>query len=129
MFLMNYFQPCMLNHAQSDIHVCIYIPERKFPVVLPHNLLPWLQRNHAFPQVTSAELSTYWKHFSDNNVEWATASEGIQSQLHPCFLWGDDVQYNESYEKLCVVCLGHCLDKRKFSLETCWPLFTIREAL
>lgn len=96
-------------------------------MVLPHELLPWLKRNNAFPKVSAAVLSQYWHHFQNLKIDWAAASKGLEETLHPVFLWGDDVQYNESYEKLIVVCIGHCLDKRTFSLETCWPIFTIRE--
>ena len=60
-------------------------------------------------------------------MPWATASTNLESVLHPLYLWGDDCQYNESYEKLICVHLGHVLDSRKFSLESSWPLFTIRE--
>ena len=96
-------------------------------MVLPHELLPWLKRNNAFPQVFAAELSKYWHHFQSLGIDWAAASKDLEETLHPVYLWGDDVQYNESYEKLIVICMGHCLDKRTFSLETCWPIITIRE--
>lgn len=47
--------------------------------------------------------------------------------MHPFFIWGDDCQYNESYEKLIVICMGHVLDRRTFSLESSWPIIVLRE--
>lgn len=37
-------------------------------------------------------------------------------RAHPLYIWGDDCQYNEQYEKLIVVVMGHCLDPRTFSI-------------
>ncbi len=102
-------------------------PGRKFPVILPHELLPWLKRNHAFPDVDAATLAQYWQHFQDIGMDWATLSEKKEECLHPLFLWGDDVQYNQNFEKLETVCIGHVLDCRKFSMETSFPLFCIRD--
>ena len=99
---------------------------RKFPVCLPHELFPWLVRNNAWVQhedVNPGRLSEYWEHFN-GKVPWA-APKGVD--VHPIYLWGDDVQYNQSHEKLIVVVAGHVLDRRTYSLATTWPLFCIRE--
>lgn len=97
------------------------------PVVLPHELLPWLHRQNAFPDVHGRDLASYWCHFRDK-VPWGRAAAGSEDQVHPLYLWGDDAQYNASNEKLLVVALGHQLDKRKNSLESVWPLFCVRDA-
>ena len=102
-------------------------PARKFPVILPHELLPWLKRHHAFPDISAATLAEYWQHFQDIGIDWAKLSQNLEDRLHPLFLWGDDVQYNQHFEKLETICLGHVLDSRKFSMETSFPLFCIRE--
>lgn len=108
---------------QTNIHVNTPTCCRKYPVILPHELLPWLQRNGAFPDVVS-EIPMYWA----NMAKRCTIPNCIDvRRAHPLYIWGDDCQYNEQYEKLIVVVMGHCLDPRTFSIECCWPLFCLRE--
>lgn len=102
---------------------------RKFPVILPHEVFPWLVRHGAWPSDDDAgpsSLEQYWNHFL-GKVSWQ-APPGLERDLHPIYLWGDDVQFNEHHEKLIVVLAGHVLDRRSYSKSSCWPLFTIREA-
>lgn len=93
-------------------------------MILPHELLPWLVRNNAFPDV-EGDVPVYW----ETERRWRDIPGEIDpSKHHPLYIWGDDCQYNEQYEKLICVVLGHALDPRSFSIECCWPLFCLREA-
>lgn len=102
--------------------------ERQFPVVLPHELVPWLHRNDAWPHdISESDLRDYWGNCKKQQLPWSDAAIDLEGSMHPFFIWGDDCQYNESYEKLIVICMGHTLDRRTFSLESCWPIIVIRE--
>ncbi len=95
-------------------------------MILPHDLLPWLQRNGAFPTVSTANISEYW----DYQKRWRSIPESVDVKTcHPLYLWADDAQFNEQYEKIICIVAGHILDERSFSIETCWPLFVLREVL
>ena len=115
------FSVVQLDHTTAACQLW----ERQFPVVLPHQLLPWLERNHAWPKISSVAVKEYWDHFRDK-VPWGHLADDLPDQVHPLWLWGDDCQYNEQYEKIICVSLGHCCDKNTMSLESNWPLFTIR---
>ena len=102
---------------------------RRFPVILPHELLPWLMRNGAFPRISCSDLSNYWDHISARRIPVGeVVSDEMKNKCHPLYIWGDDAQYNEQHEKLIVVVLGHVLDPNTYSIQCCWPLFCIREA-
>ena len=92
-------------------------------MVLPHEVVPWLQRRGAWPTISQSELDEYWANLAGK--DWADRLGG--GDVHPLFLWGDDCQFNESREKLIMVSLGHALDKRTFSLECGWPVIALRE--
>ena len=100
---------------------------RRLPVILPHELLPWLLRQNAFAEVHGSDLATYWGHFR-NKVPWGRAADGLEERIHPLYLWGDDAVFNEGSEKLLVIAMGHQLDNRKNSLESVWPLCCVRDA-
>ena len=100
---------------------------RRLPVILPHELLPWLLRQNAFAEVHGSDLATYWGHFRDK-VPWGHAADGLEERIHPLYLWGDDAVFNEGSEKLLVIAMGHQLDIRKNSLESVWPLCCVRDA-
>ena len=94
-------------------------------MVLPHELVPWLSRNKCFPDVES-EIPVYWANMRRWNDMIPVCID--QQRAHPLYILGDDCQFNEQYEKLIVVVIGHVLDPRTFSVECCWPLFCLREA-
>lgn len=114
-----------IPHKKNRNHpIC----ERQFPVVLPHELVPWLHRNGAWPHdISESDLRDYWGNCKKQQLPWSDAATDLEGSMHPFFIWGDDCQYNESYEKLIVICMGHTLDRRTFSLESCWPIIVIRE--
>ena len=95
---------------------------RKMPVVLPHHLLPWLVRIGAFAPVKDEAVKGFWDHLDSVSCSYSPTS----NRAHPCWLWGDDAVFNEQNQKLVVVCMGHVLDSRTNSWETCWPLFVYR---
>ena len=102
---------------------------RPFPVILPHELLPWLMRNGAFPKVSCSDLASYWDHIDARSIPVGeVVNDEIKTKCHPLYIWGDDAQYNAQHEKVIVVVLGHVLDPNTYSLQCCWPLFCIREA-
>lgn len=64
---------------------------------------------------------------ASRGMSWASLARGHESEVNPLYLWGDDVQYNASHEKLVTVVMGGVLDETKFSMASVFPLFTIRE--
>lgn len=97
-------------------------------MVLPHELLPYLDRNGLLPEVDEDELRRFWAHLKNQNVEVAKlVTEEMAPRCHPLFIWGDDAEYNEHHEKLIVMTLGHCLSDETFSIKRNWPLLTIRD--
>ena len=97
----------------------------QLPVCLPHELLPWLMQHNVFPEVLDSELKKWWAHASALGLKHAGLSP--TQKHHPCYVWGDDCVYNEHGEKLICICMGFILDERKNSLQTCFPLFVLRE--
>lgn len=103
-------------------------PCRPFPIVLPHRLLPWLHRNGCFPDVSETERQQFWAHLKKRDVGIANVvSEDMACWTHPLYMWADDAQYNEQRQKLITIVVGHCLDRNTYSIQTCWPVFCIRE--
>ena len=81
---------------------------RPFPVILPHELLPWLMRNGAFPKVSCSDLASYWDHIDARSIPVGeVVNDEIKTKCHPLYIWGDDAQYNAQHEKVIVVVLGH----------------------
>lgn len=97
-------------------------------MALPHELLPWLRRNKVLPEFPVDYVRGYWEHHKSHGSSWASVADGIQHKCLPMYLWADDAEYNESHEKLVVAVMGCVLDERTFSMETVFPLWTIREA-
>ena len=126
----NYWNVIMIKFDDWSLFWKHNFPQtiRKFPVILPHQLFPWLMRSGAWPKdddVGPSKLAHYWHHF-EGRASWK-APQGLERDLHPIYIWGDDVQFTENHEKLIVVLVGHVLDRRTYSCSSCWPLFTIRE--
>ena len=101
---------------------------RKYPIILPHELLPWLHRNGAFPEIAASELQKYWGRVRMRGGTVAdVVSAEMESRCHPLYIWGDDAKYTSAHDKLLVIVMGHCLDPNTYSVECCWPLFALRE--
>lgn len=74
----------------------------------------------------NVKVEQFWRHMS-SRVSWAkdfVSKYGYGVQ--PMYLWGDDAQVNERGEKVMTIGFGHCLDDRKSSVATVWPLFLYR---
>ena len=117
--------PLRITDWSSDRpRYCAYQPRRRLPVILPHELVPWLVRNGLWPNISHEDLEAYWK----NMERWSgTTAPCDPKRCAPLFIWGDDCVFNESNEKLIVIVIGHALDPRTFSIEVCWPVFVLRE--
>ena len=120
-----------LNKNNSVLYMTTFLCKknlaRKFPVILPHLLVPWLIRNGLFPDVAATELRSHWQHMKSRGADHANlVDDEMEHKFHPFYLWADDAVYNQLHEKLMVIVLGHCLDPKKNSVETCWPLCCIR---
>ena len=101
---------------------------RKYPIILPHELLPWLHRNGAFPEIAASELQKYWGRMRMRGGTVADiVSAEMESRCHPLYIWGDDAKYTSAHDKLLVIVMGHCLDPNTYSVECCWPLLALRE--
>ena len=101
------------------------------PVVLPHDLVGALVKHKMWPLqvgvVTREDVKTWWGHMMEH-AKWMAEHPGGQDQKHePLFLEGDDACMTKAgNEKMMVVTLSHCLDTRKSSRLTSWPLFIYR---
>ena len=75
----------------------------------------------------SSELTAYWEHAKKWGVPGSElVSESMMDKTHALYLWADDAVYNAAHEKIMVMVLGSIHDEKKHSVETCWPLCTIR---
>ena len=94
-------------------------------MVLPHRLVEWLLELDLIQLDHGDEKMNYWVHLAER-LEWARVHVQEYGYEHePCFLWGDDAQYNEQQDKLVTVSLGHLFDKREPAYSV-WPLFCFR---
>ena len=89
---MLYFR-CFLNLLALKMSPRLWIlfffrSGRPFPVILPHELLPWLMRNGAFPKVSCSDLASYWDHIDARSIpvggscEWWNKKTKCQSIVH-----------------------------------------------
>lgn len=124
-----------LNSLEGNIGIIrrIYflnITLRKFPVVLPHELLPLLYERHhvPHPDADGGATSEFWHHMCQLSLPWteSVTSTLNDGQILPLYLWGDDAQINERGEKLIAVARGSWLDERSNGKDSVWPLFSIR---
>ena len=99
---------------------------RSQPLVLPHEIIPWLVERGVFPVGPEAEeeVTQYWSHMD----KMGTPRNGASHQHVPLYLWGDDAQFTENQDKLCAVSFGRTLESGKNSLIFCWPLFLYHHA-
>ena len=100
-------------------------------MVLPHDLVPALVSAGLWPSqcgvITMGDIKNWWNHMA-GCTSWYANHPGNQDQKHePLFLYGDDACMTKAgNEKMTVVTLSHCLDTRKSSRLTSWPLFIFR---
>lgn len=92
---------------------------RSMPVILPHELIPWLLRHGLHPTIPDHSTIEYWNHIG----------EPEHSDANPLWIWGDGSQYLESGESITVVCFGMVLQRQleKTTVKRCFPIFLYRE--
>ena len=91
------------------------------PVVLPHQLFPWMMRRGIWPTLQDGSLEQYWKHLKDVGSPLSGMSDGSHI---PLYLWGDGAQYTESGESILVFTCGIVIDENRSNT---FPLFLCRE--
>ncbi len=85
-------------------------------MVLPHNIV-----GHRFwPLIPDEDIKHYWSHLRAVGSPLA----GVSPQGHhiPLWIWGDGAQWRENGDEIYLICIGCCIDKRKFSVESCFPI-------
>ena len=94
---------------------------RSQPLVLPHDIIPWLVEHGVFPTGIEAEdeVAKYWQHIESMGLP----THGASHKHVPLYVWGDDAQFTENNDKLVCVSFGRSLETGKNSLIFCWPLF------
>ena len=117
---------CKKQTPNPHINICRI---RKMPVVLPHDLVPQLVKAELWPLqgvIDRSDVTNWWDHMV--KTTWLKNHPGKEHQKHePLFLYGDDACMTKAgNEKMVVVTLSHCLDTRKSSRLTSWPLFLFR---
>ncbi|CAE7939447.1 unnamed protein product [Symbiodinium necroappetens] len=101
------------------------VTRRQLPLLLPHELLPWLVKHGALPvdEPASAAVSKFWAHARDVGMPVNGATD-----LHiPLYMWGADAQFTENQDKLVAVAMGRVLETSKDARLTVWPLFTFQQ--
>ena len=91
------------------------------PVILPHQLFPWMLRSGIWPELEDDSLNAYWAHLNDVGSPLAGMSDGSHI---PVYLWGDGAQYTESGESILVFSCGIVIDGNHTNV---FPLFLCRE--
>ncbi len=95
-------------------------PCRKHPIVLPHKLVC----EQCWPAICEDDVKQFWHHLALHRSPLAEISP---NQDHiPLWIWGDEAQYRENGDQVLLICMGSILDKRKFSIEACYPLSLCR---
>ncbi|CAE7333803.1 unnamed protein product [Symbiodinium sp. CCMP2592] len=101
------------------------VTKKQLPVLLPHELLPWLVKHGALPvdETASAAVSQFWAHARDVGMPL----NGATDDHIPLYLWGDDAQFTENQDKLVAVAMGRVLETCKDARLTVWPLFVFQQ--
>ncbi len=102
-----------------SIKLCLGLllpPARKLPMILPHKLVC----EPCWPCVDDADVKAFWNNLSANGSPLANISP--DKNHIPIWLWGDEAQYRENGDEILLICMGIVVDKRKFSVESCYPL-------
>ncbi|CAE7910895.1 unnamed protein product, partial [Symbiodinium necroappetens] len=116
-----------LTKLEVPVMVKVKMTKKKLPVVLPHQLLPWLVENGFLPVDDDAchEVASYWSHARSVGL----AASGQTDAHIPLYLWGDDAQFTQTHQdKLVAVAFGRVLETCKNALRTVWPLFLYQQA-
>ena len=97
---------------------------RNLPVVLPHEVFPWLVKQGIIPLNDTDEIREFWSHARTAGMP----TMGATDHHIPLYLWGDDARFTETHEdKLVVVAFGRLLETSKNALQSVWPLFVYQQ--
>lgn len=73
-----------------------------------------------WPATCEDDIKKFWHHLA---LHQSPLAEISPNKDHiPLWIWGDEAQYRENGDQVMLMCLGNILDKRKFSIEACYPL-------
>ncbi|CAE7403183.1 unnamed protein product [Symbiodinium sp. CCMP2592] len=102
------------------------LKKRNLPVVLPHEVFPWLVKQGLIPLSETDEITKFWSHARTAGMP----TMGATDSHIPLYLWGDDARFTETHEdKIVVVAFGRVLETSKNALETVWPLFLYQQVV
>ena len=104
-------------------------PWRQFPIILPHELVPWILRDLSASELdevagSAGERRKLWLHVSAGHPGWNPCPHN-ESQLPdyiPVGLHGDDFRFSQSGSKLLTLTLNFPLGYKRQR----FPLFLIR---
>ena len=103
----------------------VYDPARRnMPLLLPHELYPWMMDCGIWPRDASSASRTpqYWQHLRYVKSPVAEMSPGCDHV--PLYLWGDGAQYTESGQSIMVLSCGLVMDDMRTNI---FPLCLCRE--
>ena len=106
---------------------CLGIDLRPMPILLPHQLLPWLVENGICPTTseTYEEIAAFWAHLRARGVP----THGASDQHIPLYIWGDDAQFTKAHQdKAVVVAMGCVLSSESDAMAAVWPLLMYQQA-
>ncbi|CAE7418220.1 unnamed protein product [Symbiodinium sp. CCMP2592] len=115
-----------VTKLQVPVNAKGMLKKRSLPVVLPHEVFPWLVKQGIIPLNDTAEIGEFWSHARTAGMP----TMGATDSHIPLYLWGDDARFTETHEdKLVVVAFGRVLETSKNALETVWPLFLYQQVV
>ncbi|CAE7222271.1 unnamed protein product, partial [Symbiodinium pilosum] len=82
---------------------------RQLPVLLPHELVPWLVEQGVFPvdEESDAAHAEFWEHLQ----KVGTPTHNATANHVPLYIWGDDAEFTEHHQdKLVVISIGRVLE-------------------
>ena len=99
-------------------------PEKWFtanvPIFRPHEVLSYLFDNVGV-KVPEFEVKKYWRHAREAGIPWALESDGEECRL-PIKFFGDDVQINDSGDKVFAFVLSCPLWRPNSARNSRWPV-------
>jgi hypothetical protein len=104
---------------------CVLDPaHRNMPLLLPHELYPWMMHCGIWPSDASSSTRTqqYSQHLRD--VKSPVAGMSPSGDHVPIYLWGDGAQYTESGQSIMVLACGLVMDDVRTNI---FPLCLCRE--
>lgn len=97
---------------------------RPMPIIDVFEIAHWLGSTGKL-SASQAEVERYWAHLKNTGQSWAIRHEASQ---HPFMLYGDEVVFTQSGEKLLVYSIAPVLQESRTSWTSHYPVFVIRSA-